>query len=69
LRYIDVKPDVQSAFNARIQDAISTTIWSRGCNSWYQTAEGKQTNNWPGYTFSYRRLTRTPELADYDCER
>ncbi|WP_415056914.1 flavin-containing monooxygenase [Halopseudomonas sp.] len=69
LRYIDVKPDVQSAFNARIQDAISTTIWSRGCNSWYQTAEGKQTNNWPGYTFSYRRLTRTPELADYDCAR
>ncbi|MGH1450662.1 MAG: flavin-containing monooxygenase [Pseudomonadaceae bacterium] len=69
LRYIDVKPDVQSAFNARIQDAISTTIWSRGCNSWYQTAEGKQTNNWPGYTFSYRRLTRTPELDDYECAR
>ncbi len=69
LRYIDVKADVQGAFNAHIQDAISTTIWSRGCNSWYQTAEGKQTNNWPGYTFSYRRLTRTPELADYDCAR
>lgn len=69
LRYIDVKPDVQSAFNAHIQDAISTTIWSRGCNSWYQTAEGKQTNNWPGYTFSYRRLTRTPELDDYECAR
>ncbi|MBL4834985.1 MAG: NAD(P)/FAD-dependent oxidoreductase [Pseudomonas sp.] len=69
LRYIDVKPDVQGAFNARIQDAISTTIWSRGCDSWYQTAEGKQTNNWPGYTFSYRHLTRTPELDDYECAR
>ncbi|WP_373187170.1 flavin-containing monooxygenase [Halopseudomonas sp.] len=69
LRYIDVKPDVQGAFNAKIQDAISTTIWSRGCNSWYQTADGKQTNNWPGYTFSYRRLTRKPELDDYECAR
>lgn len=66
LRYIDVRPDVQSAFNAKIQDNISTTIWSRGCSSWYQTAEGKQTNNWPGYTFSYRRITRTPELNDYE---
>ena len=53
LRFIDVKPDVQS----------------RGCDSWYQTAEGKQTNNWPGYTFSYRRLTRNPELNDYECAR
>jgi cation diffusion facilitator CzcD-associated flavoprotein CzcO len=69
LRFIDVKPDVQSAFNVQIQDDISTTIWSRGCDSWYQTAEGKQTNNWPGYTFSYRRLTRNPELNDYECAR
>ncbi len=69
LRFVDVKPDVQSAFNVQIQDDISTTIWSRGCDSWYQTAEGKQTNNWPGYTFSYRRLTRNPELNDYECAR
>ncbi|GGC91608.1 flavin-containing monooxygenase [Halopseudomonas salina] len=69
LRFIDVKPEVQTAFNTLIQDDISTTIWSRGCNSWYQTAEGKQTNNWPGYTFNYRRLTRTPELNDYECAR
>ncbi|MFO7704051.1 MAG: NAD(P)/FAD-dependent oxidoreductase [Halopseudomonas sp.] len=69
LRYMDVKPEVQGAFNTRVQQAIGTTIWSRGCTSWYQTADGKQTNNWPGYTFSYRRLTRQPELKDYDLAR
>ncbi|HDZ56950.1 MAG TPA: NAD(P)/FAD-dependent oxidoreductase [Pseudomonas xinjiangensis] len=68
-RYIDVKADVQTRFNTRIQQAVSTTVWSKGCTSWYQTAEGKHTNNWPGYTFSYRRLTRTPEFEDYECAR
>lgn len=67
LRYIDVKPEAQYAFNAHIQEEASETVWSRGCTSWYHTAEGKQTNNWPGYTFSYRRLTRKPMLSDYEC--
>lgn len=69
LRYMDVKAEVQDSFNTHVQQAIGKTIWSRGCNSWYQTADGKHTNNWPGYTFSYRRLTRKPELADYDLAR
>ncbi len=69
LRYMDVRPEVQGAFNVDIQEAASETVWSRGCTSWYQTAEGKQTNNWPGYTFSYRRLTRKPEMSDYECAR
>ena len=69
LKYMDVKSEVQNAFNVRIQAAASETVWRRGCTSWYQTVEGKQTNNWPGYTFSYRRLTRNPEVSDYECAR
>ncbi|EPH7545553.1 4-hydroxyacetophenone monooxygenase, partial [Pseudomonas aeruginosa] len=45
------------------------TVWERGCDSWYKTAAGKNTNNWPGYTFVYRWRTRRPELADYDLAR
>ena len=69
LRYLDVKPQVQQAYNQQIQARSHRTIWEQGCTSWYKTASGKSTNNWPGYTFTYRYLTRTPELADYDCIR
>jgi hypothetical protein len=30
-----------------------------------QTTGGRNTNNWPGFTFAYRRRTRKLELADY----
>ncbi|ARU88146.1 alpha/beta hydrolase fold domain-containing protein [Pseudomonas sp. M30-35] len=65
LTALDVKPDVQRQFNNKIQRAIHHTVWAQGCTSWYQTASGKHTNNWPGYTFNYRRITRAPELQDY----
>ncbi|MFI8481059.1 alpha/beta hydrolase fold domain-containing protein [Pseudomonas sp. NPDC078700] len=66
LKALDVKPLVQRQFNARVQSAIHRTVWDQGCTSWYQTASGKNTNNWPGYTFNYRRMTRAPDLQDYE---
>ncbi len=69
LRYLDLRPEVQRRYNQRLQHLTRRTIWAQGCSSWYQNASGKHTNNWPGYTFTYRHLTRTPELADYDCVR
>jgi cation diffusion facilitator CzcD-associated flavoprotein CzcO len=66
LRYINVKPGVQRAFNEELQQRLKRTVWERGCTSWYQTAEGKQTNNWSTFTFTYRRRTRHPRLEDYD---
>nr|MBO2511721.1 4-hydroxyacetophenone monooxygenase [Gammaproteobacteria bacterium] len=69
LRYLDVKPEVQQRFNQRLQQRIRHTVWEQGCTSWYKTADGKNTNNWPGFTIAYRQLTRQPELADYECVR
>lgn len=69
LKYLDVKPQVQQRFNQRLQHDLSHTIWERGCDSWYKTAAGRNTNNWPGFTFRYRQQTRQPEFADYDCIR
>jgi cation diffusion facilitator CzcD-associated flavoprotein CzcO len=67
LRYIDVKAQVQQRFNQQLQTQISHSIWAQGCTSWYKNAAGKNTNNWPGFTFSYRQQTRHLELADYEC--
>ena len=69
LRYINVRTEAQSSYNQRIQHAAKRTVWAQGCSSWYLTAEGKQTVNWPGFTFAYRHLTRKPRLSDYDCVR
>lgn len=69
LRYMDVKPQVQQRFNQHLQQVIRHSIWEQGCTSWYKNAAGKNTNNWPGFTFTYRQQTRHLELADYDCCR
>lgn len=41
------------------------TVWAQGCTSWYQTADGKNTNNWPGFTLEYRQRTRRFDVENY----
>ncbi|MDN3352243.1 NAD(P)/FAD-dependent oxidoreductase [Actinomadura sp. DC4] len=64
-RYIDVRPDVQNAFNRAVQRKFRKTVWASGCRSWYMTADGKIVNNWPGFTLAYRRATRRPDPRDF----
>ncbi|ENU29981.1 hypothetical protein F991_02468 [Acinetobacter sp. CIP-A165] len=65
LLFTDLKADRQQNFNQEIQERMKSTMWSQGCNSWYQTAAGKNTNNWPGFTFEYRQRTRRFDLEHY----
>ena len=55
----------QNAFNAALQQRMRRTVWASGCTSWYQTAEGHSPINWPGFTLSYRWMTRRAGLKDY----
>jgi cation diffusion facilitator CzcD-associated flavoprotein CzcO len=64
-RSIEVKQDVQNRFNARLQQRLKHTVWAKGCASWYLTADGKNTTNWPGYTFEFRLKARAPKWDDY----
>jgi cation diffusion facilitator CzcD-associated flavoprotein CzcO len=64
LAWIDVRPEVQDAFNAWVQSASRTSVWETGCHSWYTTS-GRNTNNWPDYTFRYRHRVRRFDLAAY----
>jgi cation diffusion facilitator CzcD-associated flavoprotein CzcO len=65
LRYTDIRADVQNSFNTTIQERMKSTIWAQGCTSWYQTADGKNTNNWPGFTLEYRKRTRKFDIDNY----
>src|SRR5215468_3535577 len=65
LAWLDVRPEVQDAFNAWAQSASRTSVWESGCHSWYTTASGRNTNNWPDHTFMYRYRVRRFDLAAY----
>jgi cation diffusion facilitator CzcD-associated flavoprotein CzcO len=64
LAWIDVRPEVQRAFNAWVDTASHTSVWESGCRSWY-TASGRNANNWPDHTFLYRYRVRRFDLARY----
>lgn len=63
--YMDVRQDVQDAFNNDLQEKLKGTVWTSGCQSWYQQADGKNTVLWPKGTWRYWLETRRVNGADY----
>jgi cation diffusion facilitator CzcD-associated flavoprotein CzcO len=63
--YMDVEPAVQARFNERIQRALVGTVWSTGCRSWYQQADGRNFTIWPFSTWRYWLETRKINPANY----
>ena len=51
---VDVRADVQEAYNARIQHKLQRTVWNTGgCSSWYLDRHGRNSTIWPGFTWRY----------------
>jgi cation diffusion facilitator CzcD-associated flavoprotein CzcO len=65
LGWLDVRPEVQTAFNAWVDAASHASVWETGCHSWYTTASGRNTHNWPAQTFLYRHHVRRFDLGRY----
>ena len=63
--YLDVKADVQAEFNAQVQRDLKDTVWTSGCSSWYQQADGKNTALWPYTTVKFWLDTRKVDPSDY----
>src|SRR5690606_23325558 len=66
LKFMDVRRDVQDAYNERLQARMQGTVWNSGCTSWYQTSSGKNTTLWPGFTIEFRAKTRRVRPSDYE---
>jgi len=69
LKSIEVKKEVQTAFNEEIQKKLEGTIWLSGCKSWYLSADGKNHTVWPGFTLEFRNRTKHIHLNDYLLEK
>jgi cation diffusion facilitator CzcD-associated flavoprotein CzcO len=67
LAYMDVRPEVEQAFRAKLAEKMKNTVWTSGCTSWYQTPDG-EVFLWPGASVDYWRRTRRVDLADYETK-
>jgi len=63
--YLDVTAGAQAGFNARVQRGLEDTVWSSGCRSWYQQADGRNFTIWPWSTWRYWLETRRVRSGDY----
>ncbi|WP_214367242.1 flavin-containing monooxygenase [Pseudonocardia sp. H11422] len=63
---LDVRPDVQDAFNRDLGERLAGTVWTAGgCRSWYLDSDGGTSALWPGYTWQFQKALRRFEPADY----
>ncbi len=63
---VEVRAAVMRRYNDWLQEKLKGTVFATGCDSWYLTDTGRNTQNWPGTTLAFRWRTRT--LRDTDLE-
>ncbi|MDG3012527.1 NAD(P)/FAD-dependent oxidoreductase [Rhodococcus sp. D2-41] len=69
LSTVEVRADVQHEYNVELQRKLQPSVWmTGGCASWYLDKHGNNTTLWPGFTFEFRRETRTFDVAAYHTE-
>jgi cation diffusion facilitator CzcD-associated flavoprotein CzcO len=67
LAAIEPTQAAQDAWNARLQEQLSGTVWNAGgCSSWYLDAAGRNTTLWPTFTLPYRRRLYSVDLTLYE---
>jgi len=66
---LEVRPDVQDAYNAEIDARMEHTVWNTGCSSWYIDATGRNATLWPDWTWRFRRRVARFNPADYQLEQ
>jgi cation diffusion facilitator CzcD-associated flavoprotein CzcO len=63
---VEVRNEAESAWDARVQQAMGRTVWTTGgCASWYLDERGRNTTLWPGTTWRFRRQTARFDPAAY----
>jgi len=65
-RYADLRADALAEFNREIRSRSEQTTFEGNCQSWYKTADGRNTNNWVGSMREYAQRTRQPILEHYE---
>jgi cation diffusion facilitator CzcD-associated flavoprotein CzcO len=63
---VEVRREVQDAYNERVQAALAGTVWNAGgCQSYYLDANGTNSTIYPWTTIDLRRRTARFRVEDY----
>ncbi|MET9224340.1 NAD(P)/FAD-dependent oxidoreductase [Lentzea sp. NPDC003310] len=65
---LEVRREVADAFDREMSSRLAGGVWST-CSSWYRTADGEITTNWPGGTWEYLRRTARLRPEDFEPAR
>ncbi len=68
LAFVDVKQEVQDAYNARIQGRMKHMVWSN-CKSWYLNPDGSNHALYPGFAAEYALRARRFRASEYELAR
>ena len=61
------KQAVHDAFNLKVDAANARMAWGEaGVSSWYKSASGRVSQNWPFALVDYWTATRVPERGDFE---
>jgi cation diffusion facilitator CzcD-associated flavoprotein CzcO len=66
IEVLEVRPDVQAAYNEEIQRKVAPTVWNTGgCKSWYLDEQGRNSTIWPDFTYKFARRLKRFDLESY----
>jgi cation diffusion facilitator CzcD-associated flavoprotein CzcO len=67
LAWVDVKADVQSAYNEQLQkDIESVEVWFDGCNGYYRAPSGRVVTQWPKNMTAFKDVVLEIDFDDYE---
>ena len=63
---MEPKQEVHEAFNRRVDEGNKAMAWGAPhVSSWYKSASGRVSQNWPFALVDYWEMTRAPDPADF----
>ena len=68
--WIDIRPDVQSAYNVALQaDLDKVEVWQASCSNYYRTASGRIVTQWPHTMGEYRKRCEAADESRFELGR
>ena len=63
---LEVRRSVMEEFNERLQQVLKSSMWEGGCTSYFRSASGRITTQWPLPSWRYWAMTRHFAPADFE---
>jgi cation diffusion facilitator CzcD-associated flavoprotein CzcO len=66
---LEVREEAEARWNSYVQQRLQRSVWNTGgCASWYLDANGRNSVQWPDFTFNFRRRVDRFHADDYHLD-